>query len=812
MPDPVKIADLNKETSFADDDSFVFSDSSAGLDKRIEGSDIRKNISADIENVTALKLFEGTRDGQIVWLNGYGEEGDGGEGVVRWDASSTETANDVNIFQVTGVATGRWKRPVTERIHLAWAGVTESGDETAKLVNALAVADSESKPLSLDGLDIEVVGEIDVPSVTIYGEGGSITSDGTAFVLRAAGTADTYYSNDLLAKKGDSWIVNASLAAEVSKGDLVQIQSDEKKAPNIPPGSQGHTTTWGEMHLVDDVVGDIIHFEVPLFHTYKSLDESATDTRARKVTPTLFNIYDTKINQNYIDGASGVIVSFGYKNDIQISTEDCKNISVRVNNSYRVIVDSRSSATNEDGAGYGVTVSGCSMFTQVKGTHLNCRHAFATQPSGTDGASWGTLVEGVIGGAASVEHNHSIFDTHTDCGSIHFKNCIGLGTADKTLTSVAGWDDAEPYSIGNDVYADDGYYYRSLTDSNLNNDPVTDDGTNWLAIANSNGALFGFRGGDIEITNCAGTRLKTGVSLATNRTFEKVHINGLYMDDMCREGVVPNADCEIESLLLNNIHVSNSLRWDHTGAVLNFTEDCTIDKLTIGNITGENIALLNVSGVISGIDEIIINNADVSNLETLKGCAEILDASIQRLIINNMNVSGFSGIVVATVAMERIEINNFHVKDTGSVLVNSSADVDVISLNGGSYERRAGGSNRAMVLLNGTTYDVVRLTNIDVPNSADVTGAIENNGTITKLYRMGNEWNGNALYASGSTAAALEILSGDRVEGGVYRGAGTPEGNVTANRGSIYQRTDGGAGTSIYVQEAASGNTGWVAK
>lgn len=45
-----------------------------------------------------------------------------------------------------------------------------------------------------------------------------------------------------------------------------------------------------------------------------------------------------------------------------------------------------------------------------------------------------------------------------------------------------------------------------------------------------------------------------------------------------------------------------------------------------------------------------------------------------------------------------------------------------------------------------------------------------------------------------------------------YMGVGTPEGAVTAVVGSMYQRTDGGAGTSIYVKESGTGNTGWVGK
>lgn len=47
---------------------------------------------------------------------------------------------------------------------------------------------------------------------------------------------------------------------------------------------------------------------------------------------------------------------------------------------------------------------------------------------------------------------------------------------------------------------------------------------------------------------------------------------------------------------------------------------------------------------------------------------------------------------------------------------------------------------------------------------------------------------------------------------GVLQGAGTPEAAVTADVGTLYLRTDGGAGTSMYVKETGTGNTGWVAK
>lgn len=45
-----------------------------------------------------------------------------------------------------------------------------------------------------------------------------------------------------------------------------------------------------------------------------------------------------------------------------------------------------------------------------------------------------------------------------------------------------------------------------------------------------------------------------------------------------------------------------------------------------------------------------------------------------------------------------------------------------------------------------------------------------------------------------------------------FVGTGSPESSVTAGVGSIYHRLDGGAGTSFYVKESGTGNTGWVAK
>lgn len=59
---------------------------------------------------------------------------------------------------------------------------------------------------------------------------------------------------------------------------------------------------------------------------------------------------------------------------------------------------------------------------------------------------------------------------------------------------------------------------------------------------------------------------------------------------------------------------------------------------------------------------------------------------------------------------------------------------------------------------------------------------------------------------------SLLFATGASTNVGIYNGTGTPEAAVTAAIGSIYQRLDGGAATSLYVKESGTGNTGWVAK
>ncbi len=91
-----------------------------------------------------------------------------------------------------------------------------------------------------------------------------------------------------------------------------------------------------------------------------------------------------------------------------------------------------------------------------------------------------------------------------------------------------------------------------------------------------------------------------------------------------------------------------------------------------------------------------------------------------------------------------------------------------------------------------------------------------NGGAGTSIYvkETGTGNTGWVPYASKTYIDAQDTAQAGQLtalEAIVKSGTGSPESVVTATVGSIFKRTDGGAGTSIYVKEVGTGNTGWQA-
>lgn len=91
------------------------------------------------------------------------------------------------------------------------------------------------------------------------------------------------------------------------------------------------------------------------------------------------------------------------------------------------------------------------------------------------------------------------------------------------------------------------------------------------------------------------------------------------------------------------------------------------------------------------------------------------------------------------------------------------------------------------------------------------------NGAFAGGYTAGRDF----VWGNTASAPKVKITSGGDVYGQAFRqnsgaawlsGAGSPEGVVGAVVGSLYTRTDGGVGTTLYVKESGGGATGWTAK
>lgn len=112
-------------------------------------------------------------------------------------------------------------------------------------------------------------------------------------------------------------------------------------------------------------------------------------------------------------------------------------------------------------------------------------------------------------------------------------------------------------------------------------------------------------------------------------------------------------------------------------------------------------------------------------------------------------------------------------------------------------------ASKPVQLIKGNTYE--RITGSGAPIALDGVGGNLFTATLSgdsqPWYRM--ESSGRRLYLGNGTGTA---------DISITLSSWSPEGVVTANPGSIHFNTVGGAGTSFYVKESGTGNTGWVGK
>lgn len=84
----------------------------------------------------------------------------------------------------------------------------------------------------------------------------------------------------------------------------------------------------------------------------------------------------------------------------------------------------------------------------------------------------------------------------------------------------------------------------------------------------------------------------------------------------------------------------------------------------------------------------------------------------------------------------------------------------------------------------------------------------DDDGACVEVTCIGNQFSNN-ITTPISWPAVPVLIGGNRGTGGVYSLSGSPEGVVTEVVGAIATNRSGGAGTTLYVKESGTGNTGW---
>ena len=128
------------------------------------------------------------------------------------------------------------------------------------------------------------------------------------------------------------------------------------------------------------------------------------------------------------------------------------------------------------------------------------------------------------------------------------------------------------------------------------------------------------------------------------------------------------------------------------------------------------------------------------------------------------------------------------------------------------YSNTTGLSNLALGLDSGRYIADGSTANTITDNSVYIgvdSRALANNQTNQIVIGHTAIGGGSNTATIGNSSVTVLYLAGSV---GWFQGNGTPEAAVAAPVGSFYSRKDGGAGTSFYVKESGSGNTGWIGK
>jgi parallel beta-helix repeat protein len=419
---------------------------------------------------------------------------------------------------------------------------------------------------------------------------------------------------------------------------------------------------------------------------------------------------------------------------------------------------------------------------------------------------------------------------------------IILNCVDVVIQNVKAYN-----AIGDGIYTG-----RLCTGTKILNCVLTNNGRNNISVVSSSNVIID----GCDISNANGNLPEAGIDVEPNpgdAVSNNVVITNCHIYDNGREGVsfpAPAPTPLIETAIVSNCHIYNN---GTQGIRASYVKNLEVSGCVIyGNGAGGiydtaalatsltfdgNLIFGNTGSGIEGFASgtIISNNVIRNNTAwgvkwqfgqhvTISGNTisdhgedgifyeRAYNSSIIGNTVKNSQKHGIfiTGTSVSSVTRSRASVISANTVFASSLLTDNTysgiyldANANTCTVNGNSIERAASGNQplHAIYAEDASVIIVGNMTN---------NGAKSGNSQVRRAAVQPASFFNSPDFLANVTAE--KFFPGLQFSAFITAGAGSPEGVQSAAVGSIWMRTDGGAGTTLYVKESGTSNTGWVAK
>ena len=639
-------------------------------------------------------------------------------------------------------------------------------DDTIALQNTFNASRVTNISVCLNGI-YSVNQPINATNTAVFSEPTSkLISDTVDFVLFATGSRSSRYNatTDILRGYSTASINPVTLSQlNIKQGDLIKVTSAQ--AFNTGSGEGG---TQGE---IQRVYATGSNGEIYIYGWWEDTYLLSNDASVSKITPGVFETIGTlNIEQGGQISSKGVLLKYLDTPNIDVKIIGAIERSLNVTDCYSPTIHVNNYGANKDGTGYGIAIGNSTMYGTFSGTSESNRHSITFGTDSDRGVGWGNKITNFTGKAHTTS---SIFDSHATCGSVYFYNCTAIGGFNR---------------------------YGQTVPTNFPNG-------------------FSVEGRTTYIINCNVKDCYIGASTGNYNGLQEIYIKGLNLDD-CSIGISA-VGTEVQRLTIEDIDMYNPT-FDNASICLNISA-ITSSFVNIKNIKSYNTRCgvnLSNNNLVGGSNEFRIENLKTIYSSPSTGSSAFFSAlrlyddtpvtltncetNAPRLVITDNGLN-----------LKQLNLDNCKIYDAFSVPIVLASPIENLNIQNCYF---SGSQTDGYFLQANASANITNFTfigNTLIGNGNKIRGAYLNPAnSFTNFFDSGNNLN---ITTPTSITSAGKQPDYWITEGNIYaplklKGTGSPEGVLAAKVGTTYINLSGGVGSTLYIKESGTGNTGWAGK